>query len=59
MANLRKRTLTSLNVVMDEQALKLVGLKKELYNLRTSIDDKFDIVNAKLDKDANSRAPRK
>lgn len=49
MAILGERTLTSLNALVDEQALEIAGLKKELHNLRTSVDDRFDIVNAKLD----------
>lgn len=48
MANQRKRTLTSLNVVMDEQTLELVGMKKDLQNLNKKVDDKFNIITVQL-----------
>lgn len=47
----RERTLTSLNVVVDEQALELTAfwVKRELQNLNKNVDDRFDTLMTQLD----------
>lgn len=49
MAIPREIIITFLNVVVDEEALELAGLKRELQNLSKKVDDKYDTIKVQLE----------